>query len=133
MALRSSTLTGTAVWFAGPGAQACNQTQRGWDIRAQGPARGCQLKDMALELEPGQSLTWCSACWSSVSQPFCVARPPELWGREIQASAYAGSPGQFSFLMLCCSSSWLAFPSLCRVGSGVGSFFGSHLGNLVNG
>lgn len=37
MALCSGTLTGRAVWFAGPGARACNQTQRGWDTGAQGP------------------------------------------------------------------------------------------------
>lgn len=93
MALRSSTLMGTAVWFAGPGARACNHTQQGWDTGAQGPARGCQLKDVALQLEPGQSPTWCFARWSSVSQPVRVATPPELWGREIHASASAGSPG----------------------------------------
>lgn len=132
MALCSGTLTVTAFWFAGPGAQTCNQTQWGWDTRAQGPACGCQLKDVALELEPGQSPTWSFACWSSVSQPFCMARPSELWGREIHASACAGLPGQFSFLMLYCSSSWLVFPTLRRVGSGVGSCFGSYLGNFVN-
>lgn len=85
MALRSSTPTGTAVWFAGPGARARNQTQQGRDPGAQGPARRCQLKDVALDLEPGQSLTWCFARWNSAPQTFCVARPPELWGREIRA------------------------------------------------
>lgn len=89
---------GTEAWFAGPGAGACNQTERGRNTKAQGPAAGCQLKDVALE--PGQSLTWCFACWSSVFQPFCTARPPELWGWETHASASAGWPAQFSFLQL---------------------------------
>lgn len=132
MALHSGTLAGTAAWFVGPGARACNQTQQGRDTRAQGPARRCQLKDVAPELEPGQSPTWCFARWSSVSQPFCVARPSELWGREIHASASAGIARLVFLSGLLLSSSWLVLPSLRRVGSWVGSFFGSHLRHLVN-
>lgn len=100
---------GTEARFAQPGAGACNQTQRGRNTKAQGPAGGCQLKDVALEPEPGQSLTWCFACWSSVFPPFCTARPPELWGWETHASASAGCPAQFSFLQLVSVS----FPVQC--------------------
>lgn len=86
------------------------------------PGHRMSMKDVALELEPEQSPTWCFARWSSMSQPFCMARAPELWGREIHA------PGQFSLLMLHCSYSWLMLPSLCRVGSG----FGSHLLMIID-